>query len=330
MPKNNKQTVDELKNQIRGLKIKCLFFEGANKGSKRTRKLMLEYEKEGFRGSDLFLDLTEDIKRYKIKYEAAQNENKTLEEELRSLKGIMDDMLYDKQNLVKENHVLYNSENTKEHKYIDQLRKRNADLIDDLKNIDYEMTQLKKDLKLYELIASNPLAKNKDYMFESILQDETSDDGNMPTVIELQQELNDWEMKLKYLKQVHEEDERFIRTKSKQAETAFKASPLYGEMRSDLVKYKTGYETMESENHVLKDEIKRVQSRMENIYWDNQDLAEKYQIQYFIGITNIDQCIEQLQKENQRLSDILKEKKDIIVSLEAETDKYKDIKDSIN
>ena len=70
MPKNNKQTVDELKNQIRGLKIKCLFFEGANKGSKRTRKLMLEYEKEGFRGSDLFLDLTEDIKRYKIKYES--------------------------------------------------------------------------------------------------------------------------------------------------------------------------------------------------------------------------------------------------------------------
>jgi len=162
------------------------------------------------------------------------------------------------------------------------------------------------------------------------MQDETSDNGHILTVVELQQELDDLEMKLKYLKQVNEEEERFIRTKSKQAETAFKASPLYGEMRSDLVRYETGYETMESENHVLEDEIKNVQSRMENIYWDNQDLAEKYQIQYFVGITNIDQCIEQLQKENQRLSDILKEKKDIIVSLEAERDKYKDIKDSIN
>jgi len=38
MPKNNKQTVDELKNQIRGLKIKCLFFEGANKGSKSVER----------------------------------------------------------------------------------------------------------------------------------------------------------------------------------------------------------------------------------------------------------------------------------------------------
>jgi len=318
------KAIAELEEEIRKFKIQSNFFKESYMRTKKTIERLSTDTGETFKGSTSFVELDNDLRRYKTWCEIERNENNVLEEKMKRLQNIMEDMYVDQKRLEEGYLDSYNDMAAKEHQHIDELRKYNIQLIDDLEKENTVMAGFIEDLSLCEYISKGPIGR-KDMDVDipaTVLGEKTMDSDNEKTISECQEQLKLLEMECDLLKKSYEEEKRISNKISRDAEKAFKKSALYIEMEQNLKKYKEEYELLHHKNNTLAEEGNEIQKRIEDIYCNNQELINRHQVYYCIGMTKELQCIDQLEKENLRLSAKLKKTKDTIMDLKDEINKY--------